>query len=46
MTKGTVCIVGGTGFVGHAIAEQLYEAGYQVTIISRHRERHLPRDRA
>ena len=40
MTKGTVCIVGGTGFVGHAIAEQLYEAGYQVTIISRHRERH------
>ena len=40
MTKGTVCIVGGTGFVGHAIAAQLYEAGYQVTIISRHRERH------
>lgn len=40
MTKGTVCIIGGTGFVGHAIAAQLCEAGYQVTIISRHRERH------
>jgi nucleoside-diphosphate-sugar epimerase len=40
MTKGSVCIVGGTGFVGHAIATQLCEAGYQVTIISRHRERH------
>jgi nucleoside-diphosphate-sugar epimerase len=40
MTKGTVCIVGGTGFVGHAIAAQLCEAGYEVTIISRHRERH------
>ena len=40
MTKGTVCIVGGTGFVGHAIAAQLSEAGYEVTIISRHRERH------
>lgn len=40
MTKGNICIVGGTGFVGHAIAAQLCEAGYQVTIISRHRERH------
>jgi len=40
MTKGTVCIVGGTGFVGHAIAAQLCEVGYQVTIITRHRERH------
>jgi len=40
MIKGTVCIVGGSGFVGHAIAAQLNDAGYQVTVISRHRERH------
>lgn len=40
MTKGTVCIVGGTGFVGHVIAAQLNDAGYKVTVISRHRERH------
>lgn len=40
MSYRTVCIVGGSGFVGHSIAAELVKAGYEVTIISRHRERH------
>lgn len=38
--KHTICILGGTGFIGHAIAARLVGAGHRVTIVSRRRERH------
>ncbi|ATX80853.1 NADH dehydrogenase [Mariprofundus aestuarium] len=31
-----VCIIGGSGFVGRAIAQQAVEAGHQVTVACRH----------
>ncbi len=40
MTSGTVCIFGGSGFVGHHIVNQLYADGWQVIIPSRHPQRH------
>ena len=40
MTKRTVCILGGTGFIGYHLANQLVKAGLQVRIPSRRRERH------
>jgi len=40
MPQHHVCILGGTGFVGHSLAAQLSSAGHRVTIISRNRERH------
>ncbi len=39
MTKKTICIVGGTGFVGHHLARRLHKLGYKTVIPSRHRER-------
>lgn len=35
-----ICILGGTGFVGHRLAAHLVEAGHQVWLPTRHRERH------
>ncbi len=35
-----VCMIGGTGFVGHALARQLSGAGYACRIVSRHPHRH------
>ncbi|MCI0507570.1 MAG: complex I NDUFA9 subunit family protein [Gammaproteobacteria bacterium] len=35
-----ICILGGTGFVGRHIVEQLAKQGHRIKIISRHRERH------
>lgn len=35
-----ICILGGTGFVGHAITADLAELGHRVTILTRHRQRH------
>jgi NADH dehydrogenase len=35
-----ICIVGGSGFVGRQITEQLSAAGRQVTVVTRRRERH------
>ena len=35
-----ICIVGGTGFVGHHIAADLVELGHRVTILTRRRQRH------
>lgn len=35
-----VCILGGTGFVGHSIAAKLCARGHTVRIITRRRERH------
>jgi len=40
MKISSVCILGGAGFIGHAIAAQLASKKVSVTIISRHRERH------
>lgn len=36
----TICILGGSGFVGHHLVMSLKNEGYQVRIITRHRERH------
>lgn len=35
-----VLLLGGTGFVGQVLARQLSERGHQVTILTRHAERH------
>jgi len=35
-----ICILGGTGFVGHRITAELAELGHRVTILSRRRQRH------
>jgi len=38
--KPTLCILGGTGFVGQHLANELVEQGYKVKILTRRRERH------
>jgi uncharacterized protein YbjT (DUF2867 family) len=35
-----ICVLGGTGFVGQHLVNQLADAGYRVRVITRHRERH------
>lgn len=35
--RGRVCILGGSGFVGHALAVRLAAAGYPLRILTRHR---------
>lgn len=35
-----ICLLGGSGFVGHALAVQLADAGHRVTVITRRPERH------
>jgi NADH dehydrogenase len=35
-----ICMLGGSGFVGHAIAMQLADAGHRLTVITRRPERH------
>jgi len=39
MTIKKVCVLGGAGFVGSSIVAKLDEAGYQVKVLTRHRER-------
>ncbi len=39
MTSKTICVLGGTGFVGHQVVSQLTRAGYYVVVPSRNRER-------
>ncbi|MDZ4262521.1 MAG: complex I NDUFA9 subunit family protein [Pseudomonadota bacterium] len=39
MTPKTICVLGGTGFVGHHLISQLTKAGYYVVAPSRNRER-------
>ncbi len=34
-----VCIIGGSGFVGHVLVRQAINAGYDVTVVCRHPER-------
>ncbi|MDX1654130.1 MAG: complex I NDUFA9 subunit family protein [Candidatus Competibacteraceae bacterium] len=36
----TICILGGTGFVGRHLVTRLYNQGFQVRILTRHREQH------
>ena len=40
MTKHRVCILGGTGFVGHHLATRLAASGHHCRILTRHPERH------
>lgn len=40
MARQTICVFGGTGFVGHALAQRLLDAGYNVRIPTRHFYRH------
>ena len=40
MKNNTVCILGGTGFVGRHLAHRLTRHGYRVTVLTRRRERH------
>lgn len=35
-----ICILGGTGFVGHSLIQKLADRDYPVTVLTRHRERH------
>lgn len=35
-----VCVLGGTGFVGSHLVPRLHEAGWQVTVLTRHPHRH------
>jgi uncharacterized protein YbjT (DUF2867 family) len=36
----SICILGGTGFLGTRLVARLIKAGYQVTVLSRDREQH------
>ena len=38
--KPVLCILGGTGFVGHHLANALIEQGYRIKILTRRRERY------
>jgi NADH dehydrogenase len=40
MKNNTVCLLGGTGFVGYHLATRLTHHGYTVNILTRRRERH------
>ncbi len=35
-----ICMLGGTGFVGHSIANWLVDLGHNVSVVTRRRERH------
>lgn len=40
MTKQTICILGGTGFVGTHLASRLSKDGHNIRVLTRRRERH------
>jgi len=40
MSHHSICIIGGSGFVGHHLAARLTEDGHDIRILTRHRERH------
>lgn len=40
MTPQTLCVLGGTGFLGHHLLMHLANKGYSIKVITRHRERH------
>lgn len=35
-----ICILGGTGYIGHHVAADLVELGHRITILTRRRQRH------
>lgn len=39
MTNQTICLIGGTGFVGRHLAAELTRRGYSIRVLTRHRER-------
>lgn len=40
MTNNRICMLGGTGFVGHHLVNRLTESGYRCRILVRHPQRH------
>jgi uncharacterized protein YbjT (DUF2867 family) len=40
MSRFRIAVLGGTGFVGHSLCAHLAEAGHDVQVLTRHRERH------
>ncbi|MEN8206721.1 MAG: complex I NDUFA9 subunit family protein [Pseudomonadota bacterium] len=40
MHKETICLLGGTGFVGQHLVNRLTQQGYRVRVLTRRRERH------
>jgi len=40
MTTSKICMLGGTGFIGRRLAARLSEAGHDIVILTRRRERH------
>ena len=40
MVTKKICILGGTGFLGHHLITRLVKEGYQVRLLTRHSERH------
>jgi NADH dehydrogenase len=40
MSAMRIAVLGGTGFVGHRLCARLVEAGHEVRVLTRHRERH------
>lgn len=40
MARRKICLLGGTGFVGRRLVTRLSEAGHDIVILTRHRERH------
>lgn len=40
MKRHSICVLGGTGFVGRHLVNQLAHAGHRVRVATRHRERH------
>lgn len=40
MKVNKICILGGTGFVGKHLVTHLFNGGYQIRVLTRHRDRH------
>jgi NADH dehydrogenase len=40
MNQKRICLLGGSGFVGRRVAAQFVAAGHDVTVLTRHRDRH------
>lgn len=40
MSRLSICLLGGTGFLGHNLAAELVKQGHRVRVLTRRRERH------